>query len=313
MRYKKVVALCFGVSLLGACGVSGGPSSEHSSAPEPSSSVSSDTQAQEPQVQGPQTPGTALEMLETLEVKGRAPKTGYERELFGASWADVDNDGCDTRNQILQLSLRNPVVDPNCKVQSGLLDDPYSGKTLDWVKGGDVLVDIDHVVALSDAWQKGAQSWEASTRLNFANDPLNLLAVDGPLNRQKSDGDAATWLPPNKSYRCDYVARQVGVKSKYQLWVTQAEKDAIGKILEACPGFQAVTQSQDGPIELAPPVVEDVMPDASLPSANPHGAKDPQYGSCKEVKKAGLGPYKEGLDAEYDWYIDGDADGLVCE
>jgi hypothetical protein len=96
-------------------------------------------------------------------------------------------------------------------------------------------VQIDHVVALSDAWQKGAQQLSADTRRVFANDSLNLLAVDGPTNQGKSDGDAATWLPPSKPYRCPYVARQVAVKAKYGLWVTGAERDAIARILSTCP------------------------------------------------------------------------------
>jgi hypothetical protein len=95
-------------------------------------------------------------------------------------------------------------------------------------------VQIDHVVPLADAWQKGAQQWSPAKRIDFANDPLNLLAVDGPTNQAKSDGDAATWLPPNKAYRCAYVTRQVAVKARYGVWVTQAEHDAIARILSRC-------------------------------------------------------------------------------
>ena len=89
-----------------------------------------------------------------------------------------------------------------------------------------------------DAWQKGAAQWPAGKRLAFANDPLNLLAVDAGTNRSKGDGDAATWLPPNKSYRCAYVARQVAVKAKYGLWVTAAERDAMVRVLSTCPGMR---------------------------------------------------------------------------
>jgi hypothetical protein len=96
-------------------------------------------------------------------------------------------------------------------------------------------VQIDHVVALSDAWQKGAQQLTSEQRYQLANDPLELLAVDGQANTQKSDGDAATWLPPNKPYRCAYVARQVAVKQKYQLWITAAEHDAMQRVLSSCP------------------------------------------------------------------------------
>lgn len=123
------------------------------------------------------------------------------------------------------------------------LRDPFTGETIDFVRGQgtSTLVQIDHVVALSDAWQKGAQLLSAEERLDFANDPLNLLAVDGPTNASKGDGDAATWLPPNKGFRCDYVARQTAVKAKHGLWMTRAEHDAIHRILSTqCPGHKAV-------------------------------------------------------------------------
>ena len=124
----------------------------------------------------------------------------------------------------------------DCRVESGTLADPYTGERIRYTRGGASEVDIDHVVALSDAWQKGAQQQAPATRVAFANDPLELLAVDAHTNRSKGDGDAATWLPPNKAFRCAYVARQVAVKTKYKLWVTQAEKDAIGRVLATCPG-----------------------------------------------------------------------------
>jgi hypothetical protein len=181
--------------------------------------------------------GSAYQALTKLDIKGRAPKTGYAREQFGAGWADVDN--CDMRNYILQRDFATKQLDPkdNCTVLSGTLDDPYTGKTIQFKRGNGTssAVQIDHVVALSDAWQKGAQSLDEGMRAEFANDPLNLLAVDGPANNKKSDGDAATWLPPNKDYRCRYVARQVAVKQKYNLWVTSTERDAIARVLESCP------------------------------------------------------------------------------
>lgn len=119
---------------------------------------------------------------------------------------------------------------------SGVLDDPYTGMTIQFSRQQSSAVQIDHVVALSDAWQKGAQQLEREARVQFANDPLNLLAVDGPANQQKGDGDAATWLPENSSFRCEYIARQVSIKQKYTLWVTKAEKQAMAQILSGCPG-----------------------------------------------------------------------------
>jgi hypothetical protein len=179
---------------------------------------------------------SALAVLDTLAVKGRAPKTGYSRARFGSGWATVA--GCDIRDRILHRDLTRKTYEPGetCVVQSGRVNDPYTAAAVTFVRGGASEVDIDHVVALSDAWQKGAQRWSARRRVAFANDPLNLLSVGAHVNRAKGDGDAATWLPPNKRFRCDYVARQVAVKRKYHVWVTRAEHDAIERMLEACPG-----------------------------------------------------------------------------
>jgi len=185
--------------------------------------------------------GSALTALAAIPVKGRAPRTGYDRERFGDGWATVA--GCDVRDRILARDLTRRTYDPGdtCAVQSGRLEDPYTATAISFRRGGGSEVDIDHVVALSDAWQKGAQRWPDGERVAFANDPLNLLSVDASANRQKGDGDAATWLPPNKAFRCDYVARQVAVKRKYRVWITQAEHDAIARVLARCPGRRLPT------------------------------------------------------------------------
>ncbi len=177
----------------------------------------------------------AVDALNKLEIKGRTPKTDYTRQQFGADW--LVKNGCDTRNIILHRDLIDAVVDESCNVTSGTLNDPYTGKTIEFKRGSSTssVVQIDHVVALSDAWQKGAQQWTQAQRIVLANDPLELLAVDGAANLEKSDGDAATWLPSNKSFRCEYVARQIAVKQKYKLWMTSAEHDAIALILTKCP------------------------------------------------------------------------------
>jgi hypothetical protein len=180
--------------------------------------------------------GEAVAVLSELEVKGRAPKTGYTRAQFGDGWA-LQN-GCDTRNIILHRDLVNTEVNEKCQIMSGLLHDPYTGKDIIFARGASTSddVQIDHVIALSDAWQSGAQQLTFDERVALANDPLELLAVDGQANQQKSDGDAATWLPANKAFRCQYVARQIAVKKKYRLWVKPAEKDAMIRVLTACPG-----------------------------------------------------------------------------
>lgn len=181
--------------------------------------------------------GSALEVLGKLAVKGRAPKTDYQRAQFSDGWAD--GPGCNMRNFILARDMAGVVTRSatDCTVVQGTLQDPYTGKTILFVSGSDTSddVQIDHVVALSNAWQTGAQQIAPEARYSLANDTLNLLAVDGPTNMKKGDADAATWLPPNKDYRCRYVARQIAVKAKYMLWVTQAERDAMQRVLSACP------------------------------------------------------------------------------
>lgn len=178
--------------------------------------------------------GGAAETLETIAVKGRAPKTGYARSEFGNGWGTLQ--GCDMRNTILYRDLADVKTDGVCKVVSGTLQDPYTATTIQFQRTQGEMVQIDHVIALSDAWQKGAQQLTKDQRVALANDPLELLAVDGPSNQAKGDSDAATWLPDNKTFRCEYVARQIAVKKKYSLWVTQAEKDAMVKVLSSCPG-----------------------------------------------------------------------------
>jgi hypothetical protein len=175
--------------------------------------------------------GSAAKTLETLVVKGRAPKTGYSRSQFGSGWSTTS--GCDTRNIILHRDLQNTVVDETCGVVSGTLNDPYTGTVINFIKGSSD-IQIDHVVALSNTWQTGAQVLTRTQRIQLANDPLELLAVQGDANQQKSDGDTATWLPSNKSFRCEYVARQIAVKQKYTLWVTPSEKKAMLDVLSAC-------------------------------------------------------------------------------
>lgn len=190
-----------------------------------------------PTIEQVQSGDLASAALTRLAIKGRAPKTGYTREQFGNGWAMVN--GCDMREHILARDMTGVILrsETDCTVLSGSLNDPYTGKVISFVRGPDTssAIQIDHVVALGDAWQKGAQQFAQTAREQLYNDPLELLAVDGPTNQQKGDGDAATWLPPNKAYRCRYVARQIAVKLKYNLWVTQAEHDAMKRLLDTCP------------------------------------------------------------------------------
>lgn len=265
----------------------------------------------------------ALDVLAGLPVKGRAPKTGYSRAEFGQAWADVDRNGCDTRNDILNRDLTARTYKPrtrNCVVLTGVLADPYTSTVIDFVRGpNSAVVQIDHVVALSDAWQKGAQQLSVQERTAFANDPLNLLAVDGRTNQQKGDGDAATWLPPNKGYRCAYVARQISVKSAYKLWVTQAEHDAMARILGGCAGARVPAPASAA---AKPPVVAPKPAPAPAPAPKPAPKPAPAplvqppsnvfYQNCAAVRAAGASPIRAG-DPGFQSKFDRDGDGIGCE
>lgn len=279
----------------------------------------------------------ALDLLATLAIKGRAPSTGYDRAQFGQAWADVDRNGCDTRNDILRRDLTGTTLKPgtrDCVVLSGTLNDPYTGTVIPFTRGpASGIVQIDHVVALGDSWQKGAQQLTMAERTFFANDPLNLLAVSGPANQQKSAGDAATWLPANKSYRCAYVARQISVKSTYRLWITQAEHDAMATVLSSCTDTLVPT-NQAAPVEAAPaettPAAAQpapaVVPVPVQPAAVPVAPAAPAapvappvvapaaayYANCTAVRAAGAAPIYAGQ-AGYSSKLDRDGDGVACE
>jgi hypothetical protein len=210
---------------------------------------------------------TALAALGLLPVKGRAPLTGYSRDQFGPAWTDDvtvadGHNGCDTRNDILRRDLKLVVLKPGtsgCVVLMGVLADPYTGAIINFSRGASTsgAIQIDHVVALGDAWQTGAQQLSLGLRTNLANDPLELLAVSGPANQQKGDADAASWLPPNKAFRCQYVAQQVAVKLQYHLWVTTAEHDAVAAVLASCPAQPLPT---GGPPTAVSPVPTNAAP-----------------------------------------------------
>ena len=254
----------------------------------------------------PAASGSALAAAQQLTVKGRAPMTGYARGLFGDGWVDTDHNGCDTRNDILARDLTGVAFRAgthDCIVVSGTLADPYTRTTIHFVRGvrTSAQVQIDHVVALADAWQKGAQRWAAAERIAFANDPLNLLAVSGPANQQKGDGDAATWLPSNKAFRCDYVARQVAVKRAYALWVTAAEKDAMIRVLSTCPAQRLPTgQTRPARFAAAPTTT------ATTTSGSVY------YANCTAARAAGVAPLHRG-DPGYRSGLDRDGDGVACE
>ncbi|MGQ4526696.1 GmrSD restriction endonuclease domain-containing protein [Dermabacteraceae bacterium P13136] len=281
--------------------------------------------------------------LAQLEVKERAPKTGYDRKKFG--WRqDTDGNGCDTRNDVFRRDFTNSTVKAGtggCIILGGTFTSSYSGQTLQFDRAANN-IDVDHMVALSDAWQTGANTWDDAKRRQFANDPLNLIATEAALNRQKGASDAATWLPPNKAYRCEYVARQVAVKEKYGLWVKPAEKDAIENVLNGCE-VKIFTKPVDWPAKgggrevlgkptpmPAPARPEKTQaPVTPKPSPVPAPKKEERrprkpapepkkpvqrshFKNCREAWDAGAAPLLRG-EPGYSSKLDGDRDGVACE
>lgn len=273
----------------------------------------------EPGRAGGSSAGTALAMLDELEVKGRAPKSGYDADLF--KWrSDADHNGCDTRNDVLRRDLADITLkagSKGCVVIAGDLNDQYKGETYAFDRTPNN-IDIDHIVARSNAWQTGAATLDEDTLKEFGNDPLNLLAVSSNLNRQKGDGDAATWLPPAKSYRCEYVSRQIAIKHKYELWVVKAEKSAMQRVLGSCKEERAFTQAVAWP---EPGEGDNVttQKEKSKKKANSTKAKPSSSGSgavyfknCTAARDAGAVPVRRG-DAGYASHLDRDGDGVGCE
>ncbi len=310
-RAARLAVLAATAALLAGCGP--GPVGTGSPAPE------NDVPAPASPAAGP-----ALDVLETLPVKGRAPRTGYTREEFGQAWTDDvavtwGHNGCDTRNDILRRDLVAVTFKPgtrDCVVLAGTFPDPYGGRAIAFRRGAatSTAVQIDHVVALSDAWQSGAQQWDAETRRDFANDPLVLLAADGGLNAAKRDSDAASWLPPYRPFRCEYVARQVAIKARYRLWVKPAEKAAMARGLARCPG-QGLPGDADATRRT--PAADRVNtdrtgtdPTGTAPAAS--DAADERYADCTAARAAGAAPVRLG-DAGYGRHLDRDGDGVGCE
>ena len=317
-----------------AATATGSSSATESSSSSPSTpTVPSASGSPTPDTQGqPGQPGTALAALEALPVKGRAPMTGYDRDQFGTEWDDAVGDfsysrnGCDTRNDLLARDLQREVVESNgCVVDSGVLaDDPYSGERNYYFDkhDNDYATDLDaeHIVALGNAWVTGAQQLSAEQRAELANDPINLMLVNPSLNRQKGDADFATWLPPNKEFRCSYAARQIRVKTQYHLWVTAPEKAAMERVLATCPGEPlAQPDPQDGHKASADadrPASSTQQPPqhaTSKPAQSPgNGGAEVYYENCDAVRAAGAAPIHRG-DPGYGSHLDRDGDGSACE
>lgn len=181
----------------------------------------------------------------------KARPGGYDRGRYFGGWASNGCGSATTRDTILARDLKGAVKNPRCQVTSGTLSDPYTGRTIRFRRGRNTssAVQIDHVVALLDAWESGARDWDQTKRVQYANSPDVLLASDGPANMAKGSGldvngtalyrpqDSGApdiWMPDNKAYRCDYMAKRAAIKSKWGLTMTPREKQQTVSVLSQC-------------------------------------------------------------------------------
>lgn len=286
----------------------------------------------------------ALSALNELEVAARGTMSDYDRDGLFGGWIDADGDCEDTRQEILNRDLDDVVSADGCTVDSGVLDpDPYTDTTINFVRGPATSSDvqIDHVVSLGNAWITGARNLSQDERVELANDPLNLLAVDGPTNQAKSDKPADEWLPPNVDFRCEFVAIQIAVKAKYELWVTAPEKTAMTEVLDECQGQEVPTgavvgdidantaaaveetpspaPTQEAPAPEPKPVAPEPVapaPVAPAPESEPAPAAPDApaggFANCSAAKAAGAAPLYAGSPG-YAPKLDRDGDGVACE
>lgn len=247
----------------------------------------------------------ALVVLNGLKVKAERGN-GYDRDLF-RHWVDADSDGCDAREEVLIAeSLSQASTGSGCSVR-GRWVSAYDG----FLTTDPSTFDIDHMVPLAEAWGSGAFKWNAKTRQAFANDlgyAGSLIAVSASSNRSKSDQDPAEWLPPAQSYWCTYATEWIAVKYRWSLSVDRSEKAALNRLVVTCgnPSIRLPSRAK-------------VSSGGGGGSNNDGGGgetgggSDPRFPTCTAAIAAGYGPYYRGVDPEYDWYIDRDGDGIVCE
>lgn len=183
--------------------------------------------------------GAVLELLDGIPRGDGSARADYRREEFGQRWADVDRNGCDTRNDVLRRDLVDVELKPGthgCVVLSGTLHDVYTGATIAFVRGDGTsqLVQIDHLWPLALSWDHGAAEWTLEQRQAFANDPLNLQAVDGGANASKAARGPGGWLPENPDAWCEYIARFTLVADTYGLTVADEDRSSATAVLAGC-------------------------------------------------------------------------------
>ncbi|PRX98594.1 HNH endonuclease family protein [Allonocardiopsis opalescens] len=177
----------------------------------------------------------ARELLAGLDSLEPSDEPDYDRDEFGSGWLDPDGNGCDGRNDTLARDLADTVVgDDGCRIESGVLDDPYTGERIEFDRSRPQEVQIDHIYPLAYAWRMGAHEWTDEQRRAFANDPDNLAAVAGPANQSKGDSGPGEWRPDNEGHHCRYAIDYVEVAAEYDLPVSPSDRAALGGMLDTC-------------------------------------------------------------------------------
>lgn len=255
-------------------------------------------------VQNPEPQNRFEYLLSALKIEGEY-QNGYDRDFF-RHWIDSDGDGCNTRREVLIQESRTDVsISGNCQVAG------------QWVSLFDNVVttdassfDVDHMVPLKEAWDSGAYGWDSGTRTAFANDlgyAHSLIAVTASSNRSKSDRDPAQWLPVNNDFHCVYAFRWLAVKYRWSLSVDSAEALTLARLATTCANGEYGSIPEKARIGAGSP------PQPAAPRQSSDGKLDPRFDTCREAIANGFGDYVKGVDPEYDWYRDGDKDGIACE
>jgi hypothetical protein len=185
-------------------------------------------------------------LADVAQVPARMRSGDYRRDAFGEAWTDDNSapggrNGCDTRNDILDRDLvdKTYVAISRCPtaVATGTLRDPYTSQTIPFVRGAQAgaAVQIEHIVPLAYAWDQGARIWTDEMRVRFANDPANLVAVDGPTNQDKGDAEPALWMPPNAAFHCQYAMQFVAVMKGYSLPIDGPSVAELRRAVATCP------------------------------------------------------------------------------
>jgi len=147
-------------------------------------------------------------------------------------WIDADNNGCDTRAEVLlEEATTTPKIGAKCKLTGGKWLSTYDGKVVTNASQ----LDVDHLVPLAEAWRSGAWKWSDAEREIYANDLQNrraLIAVSASTNRTKGDKDPSKWLPSKN--KCAYVENWITVKLKYSLTVDSTEASTLRSQITNC-------------------------------------------------------------------------------